>query len=794
MAVFKCKMCGGTLEIGENQSIATCEFCGTQQTLPKVDDEKKIALFNRANNLRFKSEFDKAAGIYESLIAEYPEEAEAFWGLVLCKFGIEYVDDKDGRKVPTCHRTIPTSVMDDDDFQQACENADISAKSLYRDEAKAIDGIQKKILEIALTEEPYDIFICYKETDDLTGVRTEDSTIAQDVYTELIKEGYKVFFSRVTLRDKAGTEYEPYIYSALSSAKVMLVFGTKFEYFDAVWVKNEWSRYLSMMGTDKSKHFIACYKDLDAYDIPKEFRNLQALNIGEVTFIKSLFANIEGFISKSVKEPVVINNSRNATVDSLLKRAFMFLEDEEWDNANNYFEKILDIDPECGKAYIGLLMAQLCVKDIHDLVICEEPLENNPNYLKAIKYSSADLQVELQEYNQRIVSKNEQFRLKTMYEKASSLMLTAITENDFIEASELFKQLNDFQDSKILAEKCFIEWNERVSKAKNALEVLVDSLSANSPQNITNDQLEESKQIFLDFKYFSIVKSDAKVIQLLSENKYLFLDFLKSTSIMSHADIFSNLINNKKIQETILSYFPIMRFIISNQRLLDLLPLKLKLKIQIANSAKIFLGSYPQSDSSSKQPIEWVVLYKNDNYVLLLSRFCLDAKRFNSSKENYVVHWETSEIRAWLNTQFLNTAFNRDEQDVILNAQLPNPSGPGEYSRVGNNTIDRVFLLSYDEVTSMLSGSDLKFGYPTNYAINNGCNFNSRTKETGWWLRTSGDGVCSAYIAFGDEKQSFSNSTATLYAKMAGPSANNYSNLAYKVNGVRPAILVDMSI
>lgn len=305
MAVFKCKMCGGALEINENLSVGACPYCGTQQTFPKVDDEKKLALFNRANNLRFKSEFDKATGIYESIVSEFPDEAEAYWGLVLCKYGIEYVDDPStGKKVPTCHRTVTTSVLDDEDFELACEYADISAKMLYRDEAKAINDIQKKILEIVATEEPYDVFICYKETDPVTGLRTDDSTIAQDVYTELIQEGYKVFFSRVTLRNKAGTEYEPYIYSALSSAKVMLVFGTKFDYFDAVWVKNEWSRYLLMMSQDNTKHLIPCYKDLDAYDIPKEFRNLQALNINDVTFIKSLFRNIKNFVPK-VTEKVV---------------------------------------------------------------------------------------------------------------------------------------------------------------------------------------------------------------------------------------------------------------------------------------------------------------------------------------------------------------------------------------------------------------------------------------------------------------------------------------------------------
>ncbi len=303
MAVFKCKMCGGALEIVDNQSVAFCGYCGTRQTLPQIDDEKKIALFNRANNLRFKSEFDKAAGIYESIIAEFPEEAEAYWGLVLCKYGIEYVDDKDGKKIATCHRTLPTPIMKDEDFQQACENADISARALYREEAKTIDGIQKRIHEIAATEEPYDIFICYKETDDITGVRTEDSSIAQDIYTAFTEMGYKVFFARNSLRKVAGTEYEPYIYAALSSAKIMLAIGTKFDYFDAVWVKNEWSRFISMVANDSSKILIPCYKNIDAYDIPEEFSNMQALDMADMMFFNSLEASVKRTLGEN-KETV----------------------------------------------------------------------------------------------------------------------------------------------------------------------------------------------------------------------------------------------------------------------------------------------------------------------------------------------------------------------------------------------------------------------------------------------------------------------------------------------------------
>ena len=62
-------------------------------------------LFNRANILRMKSEFDKAEEIYEKIIQRDSTQAEAYWGLILCKYGIEYVDDPATyKKIPTCHR------------------------------------------------------------------------------------------------------------------------------------------------------------------------------------------------------------------------------------------------------------------------------------------------------------------------------------------------------------------------------------------------------------------------------------------------------------------------------------------------------------------------------------------------------------------------------------------------------------------------------------------------------------------------------------------------------------------
>ena len=243
MLIFKCKMCGGDLEIAEGVTIAECEYCGTKQTVPKAMDENLQNLFNRANTLRIKSEFDKAEKLYEKIIQADTTQSEAYWGLILCKYGIEYVDDPTTfKKIPTCHRASYDSIIADDDYKSALENADMSQRAIYEEQAKEIDRIQKEILALAQKEETYDVFICYKETD-ASGQRTQDSAIANDIYYQLTQEGFKVFYAAITLEGKLGSAYEPIIFAALNSAKVMFV-STSFHL--ALVSRSCWCRCISL--------------------------------------------------------------------------------------------------------------------------------------------------------------------------------------------------------------------------------------------------------------------------------------------------------------------------------------------------------------------------------------------------------------------------------------------------------------------------------------------------------------------------------------------------------------------
>ena len=429
--IIKCKMCGGDLHPAENATTCACEFCGTMQTIPKLDSDRRLNLYDRANHFRRNNEYDKAMGIFEQILQDDRTDAEAYWSLVLCRYGIEYVEDPaTGRRVPTVNRAQYTSILADDDYKSALQYADSVQRAIYEEEAGVIDGIQKGILAISRKEKPFDVFICYKETD-AEGKRTPDSVLANDLYHQLTREGFKVFFSRITLEDKLGQQYEPYIFAALNSAKVMVVLGTKPEYFNAVWVKNEWSRFLALIRAGADKTLVPAYRDMDPYDLPEEFSHLQAQDMSKLGFMQDLIRGIRKLARPEAPQAaptvVVQSDGTAANVQSLLGRAFMALEDGEWSKADEFCEQALNLDFQNARAYLGKLMAELHVRREADLSGQPRPLASNGHYQKALRFADETLKAELTGWNEAIIRRNRQRQQAAEYAAAMALLDRART-------------------------------------------------------------------------------------------------------------------------------------------------------------------------------------------------------------------------------------------------------------------------------------------------------------------------------------------------------------------------------
>lgn len=443
--VFKCKMCGGALNVKSEDKIAVCEYCGSTQTLPKLDDDKKLNLYERANHYRRNNEFDKAEAIFEQVLNEDVTDAEAYWSLVLCKYGVEYVEDPATHKrVPTIHRMQYTSVFDDENYKLALKHAEQYQREVYEAEAKALNEIQKGVLAISQKEKPFDVFICYKESDE-NNERTRDSVLAQEIYDELTGEGLKVFFSRITLEDKLGTAYEPYIFAALNSAKVMVVVGTKAEHFNAVWVKNEWSRYLSLIKNGAKKVLIPAYRDMDAYDLPEEFAHLQAQDMAKIGFIQDLVRGIKKITGVNKNSA----GGNSATLQSMLKRAFLTLEDGDFGKAQELFDDMLNIDPENAQVYIVGLLCDCKADKLDDLRSYEQDLTENSNYEKALRFADAETKQKLEEverenrayriYNMTL-SMMSNIHMDEVYQMVKKALIS-LSENNYKDSKQLLAEL-----------------------------------------------------------------------------------------------------------------------------------------------------------------------------------------------------------------------------------------------------------------------------------------------------------------------------------------------------------------
>jgi uncharacterized repeat protein (TIGR02543 family) len=453
MSVFKCKMCGGELSPKEGETVVTCPFCGTRQTISTCSDERKTNLFNRANSLRIKNEFDKALLAYQTILSDSPNDAEAHWGATLCRYGIEYVDDpKTGKKIPTCHRASYESILSDSDYEAALANSDVVAREEYRTEAEQISDIQKGILSISQKEDPFDIFVCYKETDE-KGDRTPDSVLAQQIYDELVKKGYKVFFSRITLESKLGTAYEPYIFAALNSSKVMLVIGTKPDYFNAVWVKNEWSRFIALMQGKADKFVVPCFRNMDAYDMPEELLGFQSQDMEKIGAMQDLLRGVDKLMGRdAVKTKIETKTTviqSDVNIEGLLTRAEILIGDGNFEKADELLEKVLNNDPKNVKAYVLKMLEGFKLASVDEISSLDSPIDDDYNFKKAYQFADTEERKTLDGYNQSILDRLENERLERLYQNALEFKNKGL----YIEAVTSFSGLVGYKDSdKQLAE------------------------------------------------------------------------------------------------------------------------------------------------------------------------------------------------------------------------------------------------------------------------------------------------------------------------------------------------------
>ena len=400
--------------------------------------------------------------------------------------------------------------MDDEDFELVMENSDSESRAIFREEAKIIEENRKKYIQIAESEQPYDIYISYRAKDD-NGDKTAISEIAGHLYNKLTSAGYSVFLSEAALKGKKQSDCEPYIYSALNSANVMLALGTSYDDYNDVWVKNEWNRYLEIAEKNKNKCLIPCYKDVDEYDIPKEFAGLKVCQLGNDDTFNNIMAEIANVVKpESVNQPAPepekaepaeeieleeIEIIEPVDINKLLDEGFSAISDKNWKEANKLFFQVLDEEPDNSKAYWGQLLVQ------QECTNAREMADNL--YLQVIGNTSDNTyELEIRDRRQEIKDKypvanlfseeeyanlfDVHFNYQSGVENTKSA-IAANNEHYILSDNELFKRAKQNADAEVAAG---IE--EFVANVNRHLDEILKNVTEQEQQEIEEARQQET--------------------------------------------------------------------------------------------------------------------------------------------------------------------------------------------------------------------------------------------------------------------------------------------------------------
>ena len=383
MKELRCRICGGNL-ILISDGVLECESCGTRMIIPpgprSADTQE---LLDRAWELMDSGDFDSAYILCENLLAKDPSNTEARWNLLLSRFGIQYVKDAlTGRYKPTINRMRYDSILEDPDYRALLEGSSGTAREEYERQAGEIADIQEKALSIVRSEKPYDVFISFKAED--SGIRTRDSVIAQEIYNRLTERGIRTFYSRISLKDKSGSEYEPYIFAALHSARLMLLVTTSRAHTEGVWVKNEWSRFLALMREDRSKSLLPVYEGMRREDFPAEIPVREAVDYAKDGALPEI---VQGVLTLTGLGIVVDEEDEKSAVVRLTESLRSSVEAGQWQEAREIADEILDLDPENGDAYFYLLLAAYRVMKPTQLADLDDPWPESRNYQRVMRYA-----------------------------------------------------------------------------------------------------------------------------------------------------------------------------------------------------------------------------------------------------------------------------------------------------------------------------------------------------------------------------------------------------------------------
>lgn len=456
MEEFACKCCTAPYDPRDAvDGFLKCKYCGCLMTFPRKEaDPEALSYIRQGNHDLDTCEFDKAFVAFQKAAELDPNEPEAFFGMALASFKVQYLRDETTdppHLQPICHDITESDKVftADKNYQRAVRLGTAEQKKAYRQKASEIDAISDEFRALKEKGTDYDVFICVKVTEEDGKTHTRDLEYATDIYLHLMRRGYKPFFSEQEMKTRSGSDYEALILYALYTAECMLIVCSNEDYLRTKWVKNEYTRFMSMIADEqKERDSISfAFSGQPIEKLPGKSGKIQGINLAK----PDAYANIETFVENHTEEhrlrvkqareeeerrhreeeeernrvyqeqssrianlekmlqerQSMATESKTSSAGPMLTRAQQELETKDFSKADEYFTKALDIEPTNGDAWWGIFLTSMRATSEDELLknLNKNTLsliDSNKGLANARKYASIALSTRLNQFDMRI--------------------------------------------------------------------------------------------------------------------------------------------------------------------------------------------------------------------------------------------------------------------------------------------------------------------------------------------------------------------------------------------------------
>ncbi len=411
-----CGICGGDVTPDETGAVGKCAGCGNSLIYPKSDIKK----LNRITYLRNTFRFDEAKALAEKLVEDNPDDSEAYWTLMLCQYGIQYVREGSSR-FPVCRKDITAlpALAESESYKRALYYATEDTQAGFTALAGSLEDTISITRNIMTQEKEYDVFVLSRE----------DATVDNDLdgdrvflrFTENLN--FSVFYAPETLKDMDSVEKAAQIVYALKHSRIMLPMFSTFEDCHSGYLEYAVNAFAKELTTAKDKLVFPIFnsKNITFQQLPEALVwNDSAFDLSDDEFMREVSDKIESILKPEVNAivPDALVTATAANKENLVKRAYMFLEDGEFETADSYFDKILDIDIEDSRAYIGKLLAECKLHSEEEIPTLPQTVTDDKNFKKALRFATPEQKERYEALNGAIVKRIEEERREVAEQRA----------------------------------------------------------------------------------------------------------------------------------------------------------------------------------------------------------------------------------------------------------------------------------------------------------------------------------------------------------------------------------------